>query len=79
VSVFDASGKRLWDCRVEGATAINALACVDVDGDGTDEVVFGSSGAGIGLLSASGKRLWQTVPPLYRGIPGDVMTVFPAT
>ena len=78
IRAFTADGQALWSRRLAEGSAVHALACADVDGDGRDEVVYGSAGARLGLLSADGADLWQVEPPVFRGIPGDVMTVFAA-
>ena len=78
IRAFAADGGPLWSHRLEQGNTVHALACADVDGDGRDEVMYGAAGSRLGLLSAEGRELWHADPPVFRGIPGDVMTVFPA-
>jgi len=68
----------LWSFSTDQRAAVNCLACADVNGDGVDEVLYGADGERLGLLSADGTELWHVHPPAYRGIPADVITVFPA-
>ncbi len=78
VRVFDADGDVLWSWQSDGRAPINALACADLDGDGRDEVIYGTDGARLGLLSADGEPQWEVTPPKYRGIDSDVMNITPA-
>jgi hypothetical protein len=78
IRAFDAAGEVLWAWQTDGRAPINALACADIDGDGRDEVVYGTDGARLGLLSADGEAGWEVTPPKYRGIDSDVMNITPA-
>jgi len=78
VKALDSTGRVLWDYQPRMIAAVNAVACADVNGDGRDEVICGLDGACLRLLAADGKPLWEVRPPEFRGIPPDVMTVFPA-
>jgi signal transduction histidine kinase len=72
VLLFDEAFEReLW--RYEGGTQFRSLAVADLDGDGRDEIVFGSSAPGnaaalngteggasyVGVLDAAGRLLWM--------------------
>ena len=75
---LSADGEVLWSYEAQGAAPNLAIACGDVDGDGRDDVMLGGRDARLELLSAAGKQLWQAKIPVFRGIPGDVMTIVPA-
>lgn len=78
VKALDSTGRVLWDFQPQTIAAVNSVACADVNGDGRDEVICGLNGACLRLLASDGKPLWEVRPPEFRGIPPDVMTVFPA-
>ncbi|NUQ66410.1 MAG: hypothetical protein HUU20_28435, partial [Pirellulales bacterium] len=75
---ISAEGKTLWTHEFPDRASIDALACGDIDRDGKDEVLFGGGRARLGLLGGDGSLRWEASPPIYRGIPSDVKTVFPA-
>jgi len=74
----DASGKLLWiypDPRPSAAPAIDDLWPVDLDGDGSDEVVVGYNGAnGVHVLDSQGKLIWKstTIGNVWHVSGGDV-------
>lgn len=57
VRVVDATGKELWSYG--SFFGVNGAHWVDLDGDGTDELIVGmNGGGGLHSVSASGKKLW---------------------
>jgi len=73
-----AGGKELWRYDSPRHDAIRGLACIDVDGDGSDEIAFGDAAGYLGLLDGQGKLRWESELPRYRGLTSDVRTIFPA-
>jgi hypothetical protein len=67
IVALSASGKKLWQTKVNGA--VTALTV------GKDLVVYGTDAATLGVLSADGKKVAETKPPMYRGVPSRVRTI----
>ncbi len=58
IVVVDGAGEKVWD--YSGWMGVNGAHWIDVDGDGTDEMVAGMNGAGgLHLVSADGEKLWK--------------------
>jgi hypothetical protein len=67
IVALSASGKKLWQTKVNGA--VTALAA------GKGLVVYGTDAATLGVLSADGKKVAETKPPMYRGVSSRVRTI----
>ncbi len=78
LAAVSSEGKTLWTYEFPDRASIDAVACGDVDGDGREEVLFGGDRARLGVLGGDGKLRWEATPAMFRGIPSDVKTVFPA-
>jgi hypothetical protein len=73
----DASGKTLWSYPDAGISlsAIDDAWPVDLDGNGSDEVVVGySGGTGLHVLNSQGKLIWKstTIGNVWHVSAGDV-------
>jgi hypothetical protein len=72
----DASGKTLWSYPEAGIqSAIDDAWPVDLDGDGSDEVVVGyNGGTGLHILNSQGKLIWKstTIGNVWHVSGGDV-------
>lgn len=59
IPVFDTEGRRAWSYPETEIGGINAATWVDIDGDGSAEMLVGFSGnAGLRLVSSDGESLW---------------------
>jgi len=67
IVALSASGKKLWQTKVDGA--VTALAA------GKGLVAYGTDMATLGVLSADGKKVAEVKPPMYRGIQSRVRTI----
>jgi hypothetical protein len=72
----DASGKTLWSYPEVGiSSAIDDAWPVDLDGDGSDEIVVGyNGGTGLHILNSQGKLIWKstTIGNVWHVSGGDV-------
>jgi hypothetical protein len=73
----DASGKTLWSYPEAGArylTTIDDVWPIDLDGDGSDEIVVGYSRSGLHVLNSQGKLIWKstTIENMWHVSGGDV-------
>ncbi|MBM3858734.1 MAG: hypothetical protein FJ395_03685 [Verrucomicrobia bacterium] len=67
IVALSATGKKLWQTKVDGA--VTALAA------GKGLVVYGTDTATLGVLGADGKKVAEVRPPMYRGVPSRVRTI----
>lgn len=67
IVALSASGKKLWQTKVDGA--VTALAA------GKGQVVYGTDSATLGVLAADGSKVADVKPPMYRGVPSRVRNI----
>ncbi len=73
VVALDASVRKLWQTRVDGA--VTALAAGPLDRSGKASVIYGTDAATLGVLDAAGRQVAGVKPPMYRGEPSRVRTI----
>lgn len=73
IVALSASGKKLWQTRVD--SAVTALAAGTLDRNGKPSVVYGTDAATLGVLAADGSKVADVKPPMYRGVPSRVRTI----
>ncbi|MFA5189771.1 MAG: hypothetical protein WC740_03545 [Verrucomicrobiia bacterium] len=73
IVALSASGKKLWQTRVD--SAVTALAAGALDKNGKPSVVYGTDAATLGVLAADGSKVADVKPPMYRGVPSRVRTI----
>ncbi|MBI5395418.1 MAG: hypothetical protein HZA91_09010, partial [Verrucomicrobia bacterium] len=73
IVALSASGKKLWQTKVNGA--VTALAAGPLDKGGKPSVVYGTDDAILGVLAADGSKVADVKPPMYRGVPSRVRTI----
>ena|SRR5208337_1649050 len=58
VEIIDSHGNKLW--RYSALLGVDGAHWVDLDGDGTDEMIVGMNGfGGLDAVSSDGKKLWH--------------------
>ena len=67
IVVRDSHGLPCWEARTPGKAF--ALAAVDLDSDGADELIAGSDVGGAAAYGPAGKQLWQWTPPAWEPNP----------
>ncbi|MFA6562484.1 MAG: hypothetical protein WCV00_11305 [Verrucomicrobiia bacterium] len=73
IVALSASGKKLWQMKVDGA--VTALAAGVLDKSGKPSVIYGTDQATFGVLAADGGKVADVKPPMYRGVPSRVRTI----
>ena len=73
IVALSASGRKLWQVKVNGA--VTALAAGPLDRAGKASVVYGTDAATLGVLAADGSKAADVRPPMYRGVPSRVRTI----
>ena len=73
IVALSASGRKLWQTKVDGA--VTALAAGPLDRSGKPSVVYGTGAATLGVLDADGGKVADVKPPMYRGVPSRVRTI----
>lgn len=64
IEILDADGHAVGQAAHEGN--VFALTAVDLDGDGSDELIAGSDTGGVIALSARGEPAWRWTPPPWK-------------
>jgi hypothetical protein len=79
VRAFDLDGRQLWsypNAAEPGPIGIDDVNVVDLDGDGTDEVIIGFNGStGVRVIDSKGQLVWQStsIGNVWNVSGGDVL------
>ena len=67
IRVFDGGGAPVGEAKMKGM--VFALSAMDLDGDGSDELVAGSDVGGVVAFEADGAERWRWTPPAWKQPP----------